>query len=309
MSLAPIVLFTYNRPWHTRQTVEALRKNFLAAESELFIFSDGPRNEEARGRVDEVRQYLKTIAGFKRIQIREGKENRGLAKSIIAGVTEIVKEYGRVIVLEDDLETSPYFLKYMNEGLDLYEQDHRVISVLGHVFPVKASLPETFFIRGASCWGWATWTRGWDLFEENGEVLLKRLMNQRLTRDFDRNGAYPYIDMLKAQIAGKNQSWAVRWHASAFLNNKLTLYPGRSLVCNIGNDGSGQHCPVNRDRDVQLTQSPIILKEIEVIEHRGARKAFDALFRTWKGSFAVQFKGRVKAVFKRCLEQCVGTVQ
>jgi hypothetical protein len=292
-ALSPVVLFVYNRPWHTRQTIGALQKNDLAAESELTIFSDGPKNEEARLKVEEVRQYLRTITGFKRIQIHERKENQGLANSIIDGVTQIINEYGRGIVLEDDLVTSPYFLKYMNDGLDFYEQDHRVISVLGYVYPVKFLLPETFFIKGAYCWGWATWKRGWDLFEKDGEVLLKKLVDQKLTEAFDCHGTYPYSEMLKAQIIGKNDSWGVRWYASAFLNNKLTLFPGNSLVSNIGNEGSGTHGGINEALDVSLAQAPIIVKEIEVFEHSGARKIFEDFFRTMKGSLATRLRRKI----------------
>lgn len=279
---SPIALFVYNRLKHTRQTIEALLKNDLAKESELIIFSDGPRTQEAFEKVEEVRKYIRSISGFKRIQIRDRKVNLGLAKSIIDGVTEIVNEYGRVIVLEDDLVTSPYFLNYMNDGLNFYENEQKVISILGYVYPVKNSLPETFFIKGAFCWGWATWKRGWDLFEKNGEVLLKKLVDQKLTNIFDCHGTYPYTEMLKAQIKGENDSWGIRWNASAFLNNKLTLFPGVSLVSNIGNEGSGRHGVVDHDRDVDLAERPVHVKEIEVIEHDGARKRFEDFFRTMK---------------------------
>jgi len=301
MTISPIVLFVYNRPWHVRRTVEALQKNDLAAQSELIVFSDGPKTPEACAKVEEVRQYLKTVSGFKRVQIREQKNNQGLAKSIIRGVTETVNEYGRVIVIEDDLVTSPYFLKYMNDGLDLYEQDHRVISVHGYVYPVKPSLPETFFIKGSNCWGWGTWKRGWDLFESSGEILLKKLIDQNLAGEFDFNGSYPYTEMLKAQIAGKNDSWAVRWYASAFLNNKLTLYPGTSLVSNIGNEGSGTHSCVNEILDVRLAQAPVSIKKIEVAEHGEERKIFEDFFRIMKGTSVTSLRKKIGKVLKRYL--------
>ena len=127
----------------------------------------------------------------------------------------------KVIVLEDDLVTSPHFLQYMNDGLGIYERDDRVISIHGYSYPVHGKLPETFFLRGADCLGWATWKRGWDLFEDDGQRLLNELERRNLTRSFDFDGSYPYTQMLRDQIAGSNSSWAVRWYASAFLRDKL----------------------------------------------------------------------------------------
>ena len=151
---APITLFVYNRIDHTRQCVEALRKNLLANESALIIFSDAAKDVGSQNSVEEVRSYLKTIRGFTKIEIIERTNNFGLAKSIISGVTYVVNKYGRVIVLEDDLVTSPYFLIYMNKALDIYKNDDMVASIHGYIYPVKKALPETFFLRGADCWGW-----------------------------------------------------------------------------------------------------------------------------------------------------------
>ena len=297
--LAPIVLFTYNRPLHTRQTVEALRKNELAAESELIVFSDGPKNEEVRSKVEEVRKYLKTITGFKRLQIYENEKNCGLANSIIDGVTKVVTEFGRVIVLEDDLVTSPFFLRYMNEALNRYEKEDKVISIHGYVDPVKTFLPETFFIKGADCWGWATWKRGWNLFEKDGLALLRQIQDQGRSKEFDFENSYDYTQMLKDQIAQKNNSWAIRWYASAFLKNKLTLYPGHSLVWNIGIDGSGTHCGVDHSYGNNVSLFPIIVNEIEILENLGARKAFSELFRERKGSLFLRLLRKTSRVLCR----------
>jgi len=163
--LAPIVLFVYNRPWHMRQTIEALQKNELAEVSELFIFSDGPKSEADKEKVLEVREYIKTIPGFKSVTLIKRERNIGLAQSIITGVTDVINRYGRIIVLEDDMVTSPYFLKFMNEALEFYKDAEKVVCVHGYIYPIEAKLPETFFLRGADCWGWATWKRGWDLFD------------------------------------------------------------------------------------------------------------------------------------------------
>jgi GT2 family glycosyltransferase len=164
MELAPIVLFTYNRPVHTKQTIDALLKNTLATDSDIIIFSDYPKTEKVVESVKQTREYLKTIKGFRSIKIIERNENFGLANNIIDGVTTVVNQYGKIIVLEDDLLTSPYFLRYMNEALMLYENEKDVVCIHGYIYPVKQKLPDTFFLRGADCWGWATWKHGWDIF-------------------------------------------------------------------------------------------------------------------------------------------------
>jgi len=174
MQPAPIVLFVYNRPRHTRQTIEALRKNELAGESDLFIFSDAPKNEEMEEKVKEVREYIKNIDGFKKVTVIEREENRGLAKSIIEGVTKIVKEHGRVIVLEDDIVTSPYFLRFMNDALEFYKGQERVMHISGYVYPIETDgVDDTYFVKPASCWGWATWGRAWSSFKKDASIYLK----------------------------------------------------------------------------------------------------------------------------------------
>jgi hypothetical protein len=281
-NLAPIVLFVYNRPLHTQQTVEALKQNLLSKESDLFIFSDGPKTDSQTDKVMSVRRYIQQIDGFKSITIFERDTNFGLALSIIDGVTSVVNQYGRVIVLEDDLVTSPYFLNYMNDALDLYANDNAVISVHGYIYPVASQLPETFFIRGADCWGWGTWKRGWDLFEEDGQKLLLELKKRKLSKAFDFNGKAKYCQMLQDQIAGKNDSWAVRWYASAFLKNKLTLYPGKSLVHNIGIDGSGTHIGTHSGKtqsfDTELLDYQLTFDKLSICESKEARKAIEKFY-------------------------------
>jgi len=242
MKLAPIALFTYNRPWHTRQTVEALHRNELASESDLYIFSDAAKDGDGKEAVAEVRRYIHEINGFNSVTLIERESNLGLANSIISGVTEVLERYGRIIVIEDDLMTSTYFLRFMNDGLNAYKDDDRVINIHAYTLPLNEDVPETFFLRGGGCWGWATWKRGWDLFDPDGASLLEALKRKGLMKRFDLKGGYAYTKMLRAQVNGRIDSWAIRWHASAFLKDKLSLYPGRSLVSNIGLDNSGTHC-------------------------------------------------------------------
>jgi hypothetical protein len=279
MSTAPIALFVYNRPLHSQRTVEALLANELAAQSDLFVFSDGAKSPQAAAAVEAVRAYIRTIRGFRSVHIEERTQNAGLSASIIDGVTRLCDQHGRVIVLEDDLVTSPWFLSYMNQALQMYENDVRVASIHGYCYPVSEELPETFFLRGADCWGWATWARAWRHFEPDGSKLLKWLIDRRLDRAFDLDGAYGFTQMLREQIAGKRDSWAVRWHASCFLREEVTLYPGRSLVQNIGNDPSGTHCQTTEDFSTSLMDRPIELRRINTEQSEFATAAFARFLR------------------------------
>jgi putative methyltransferase (TIGR04325 family) len=292
-TLAPITLFVYNRPDHTKKTVEALRQNFLAKESDLFIFSDGPKGDADINSVQEVRQYLKTIDGFKSVNIEQKAENHGLSNSIIAGVTKIVNEFEKIIVLEDDLVTSKYFLQYMNDGLEFYKNEEKVISIHGYIFPIKERLDHNFFIKGADCWGWATWKRGWGLFNADGQDLLKQLKDKKLTREFDFDNSYPYTKMLEDQINGKVNSWAIRWCASAFLKNKLTLYPKHSLVQNIGLDGGGVHCSKTDKFDITLGQNRIFIDNIEIAENKKIKLFIQKFFQP-KVSMFRKIKNKIK---------------
>lgn len=273
--LAPIVLFVYNRLWHIRQTIEALQKNEMAEDSVLFVFSDGPKSDADREKVIEVREYIRTLKGFKNVIIIERDQNFGLSKSIIEGVSEVVSRNGRIIVLEDDMVTSQYFLKFMNEGLEFYKDEERVVGIHAYMYPIAAELPETFFLRGADCWGWATWKRGWDFFEKNGKQMLKELYKQNLNIKFDLNRAYPYTAMLKNQIRGDNDSWAILWRASAFLRNRLYLQSGKSFIYNIGTDNTGIHCGTDAIFDTEIVKEPLIIRKIPVEENYFALKEIE----------------------------------
>jgi len=298
MNLAPIILFVYNRPGYTHQTIESLKKNELAKESELFIYSDAPKLEKDKKSVSEVREYIRTINGFKNVVIKESQTNKGLAASVTTGVTEIVEKYGNAIILEDDLELSPFFLKYMNEALNIYEAEENVISIHGYVYPVKKKLPETFFLRGADCWGWATWKRSWKFYEDDAKKLLKEISERNLEREFDFNGSYDYTKMLNHQIKGEIDSWAIKWYASAFITDKLTLYPGRSLVKNIGTEGLGTHVQSTKAFDSDLSEIPVEINKIKVSENREARKAFEEYFNSIKPIFFKKGFQRVRRLLR-----------
>ncbi len=246
MNPAPIVLFIYNRPWHTEQTLLALEKNELANESILYIFCDGSKENSSTENLNNIklaRKIAEKNGIFKKKYIKTHEKNKGLANSVIDGVTEIINMHGKVIVLEDDIVTGKGFLKYMNDALHLYENVEEVCSIHGYIYPIKTDkLPETFFLRGADCWGWATWKRGWSLFNSDSKILLENIRSENLEFEFDIYRAIDYTKMLIDQINGRIDSWAIRWYASTFLKNKLTLYPKIPLIKNIGFDGSGTHC-------------------------------------------------------------------
>ena len=255
MTKAPIALFVYNRPDHTRRTLEFLAKNDQARQSNLYVFSDGPRSEKDESLVLEVREVIKDIEGFNKVEVIEKINNDGLAKSVIQGVTELCNAYGRVIVVEDDLVTSPYFLTYMNDALTTYENDFEVMHVSGYMFPIEeiSSLPESFFLRMTSSWGWGTWNSAWNGFDPSAERLLEKIRSAGHQKEFDIGDSIGYTRMLRRQMYGKIDSWAVRWYASVFLKDGLCLFPRESYVLNKGFDGSGVHCSDVDFYDVDLS--------------------------------------------------------
>jgi hypothetical protein len=195
------------------------------------------------------------VTGFDKISIRQQPQNLGLARSIITGVTELSAAYGRVIVLEDDLVVAPGFLTFMNQALDRYENEPRVMQVSGYMFPVQRPmrLGQAFFCRVPTSWGWATWARAWERLNLDSTTMLKTLHTPDRRDAFNLNGAYPYFEHLIQQAEGTLDVWGVRWYASMFIAGGLCLYPDQSLVQNIGMDGTGMHCGRSSDFDVELS--------------------------------------------------------
>ena len=275
MTCAPILLFVYNRPEHTHRCIESLTRNALAADSTLYIYADGPKDTTQQTAVDEVRSYLRTISGFKTVNLIERKKNWGLARNIIDGVTTQVNRYGKVIVLEDDLVVAPYFLQFMNDALETYKDEPKVGHIQACDFTQDPSLPDTFLIKWTGSWGWATWERAWKHFNPDGKALLEELEQRKLTYTFDFNGKYGFTRMLRRQIEGKNNSWAIRWNASLFLKDILSLNVGRSLVQNEGFDGSGTNCGGGGLYASNLHLAPLPVQKISPIEeNKAARQAF-----------------------------------
>ena len=298
MTLAPILLFVYNRPLHVRKSIEALLANELAKYSELYVFSDAAKDEASKNDVEEVRRFVHSIDGFKQIHIVEREKNWGLARNIIDGVTQLVNEHGRVIVLEDDLIAAPYFLTFMNDALETYKDEEKVGHIQACDFTKDPTLPDTFLIKFTGSWGWATWKRAWKHFNPNGQELLDELIRRKLTRQFDFNGKYGFTRMLRRQIEGKNNSWAIRWNASLFLSDILSLNVGRSLIQNEGFDGSGTNCGSDNLYDTSLWMKPLpVVKISPIVENMEARKAFTNYYARTNSFFAKAMR-RIKRTLK-----------
>lgn len=254
VSLAPIVLFTYKRLDTLKLTVEALQKNYLAMESDLYIFSDAAKGEEDQEAVHKVRTYIKSIDCFKTVTIYESLLNKGLAISIIEGVSTILKKYETVIVLEDDLVTSRNFLDFMNSALNTYKLNDKVFSISG--YGLKVSLPtnyesDVYFTPRGMSWGWASWKNRWDNVDWEIHDFAEFKINKKAQRKFAIGGT-DLNAMLKKQIEGKIDSWAIRWYYNQYKNNQLTVYPIKSKVKNIGFDDMATHTNAYNRYDVSF---------------------------------------------------------
>jgi hypothetical protein len=221
-SYSPIILFTYKRLDTLKQSVEALQKNYLAPESELIIFSDAAKDQKDYEAVQNVRDYIKTIKGFKSIAIHEASQNKGLANSIIQGVSMILENYDSVIVLEDDLVSSPNFLNYMNNALRFYKNQENLFSIAGYSLPIKCdSKIDIYYTQRASSWGWATWKDRWEIIDwtvSDYDTFKKDKSKRKL---FNRMGS-DMFSMLDKQMTGKLDSWAIRWCFSKIVNVGFT---------------------------------------------------------------------------------------
>jgi GT2 family glycosyltransferase len=283
-NLAPIALFVYNRPEHTRRTLAYLQKNLLADESRLFIFSDGPKTTADKDKVDEVRALANEVTGFKSVKVITRKENLGLANSIIIGVSQLVSEFGKIIVFEDDLISSPYTLQYFNEGLTKYQHDDAVMHIGAYMYDLDdKTLPDAFFHRIATSWGWATWARAWRDFEPDIDKLMAQF-NVEKKYDFSIGYTMNFWKQMEEIKAGRNNSWAIRWYASIFLKGGLTLNPSRSLVHNIGHDGTGVHSNIENMYGVNISKKPIKDFPVDLKENEQAHNAIKRFLKNRKGT-------------------------
>lgn len=266
---APLAIFTYNRPEHTARLLQSLERNpEFSGSSPITIYCDGPKKPEHEASVERNRRTVRTMAPkHARVVMRD--RNMGLANSIIGGVTENVREHGKVIVIEDDLVLSPAALGFLNEGLRRYADLERVMHVSAYMYPIRSRLTQPFFCGEATCWGWGTWDRAWKHFNPEAGQLLAEIDRRSARHDFNVRGSHYFYQMLKLQADGKLDSWAIRWYASIYLQDGLSLHPNRSYVENLGFDGSGVHCKVD-DRFIVTTTSqmpkswPTVIEKSEV---------------------------------------------
>ena len=283
--LAPIIIFTYNRPHHTRKMLQALENAELAQDSDVFIFSDGAKNANAIEHVNRVRAIIAEPWNFKKITIIERERNVGLAQNVISGVSEIIKQYGKVIVLEDDLEISKVGLRYFNDALDTYEQEEKVMEISGYMYPVKAAdkLPETFFFRVANSWGWATWKRAWDKYNIDIDQLIADFDKDKIKR-FSIDHTENFWKQVQEYKAGKINSWAIRWYLTLFNHDGLALYPRQSMIQNMGTDGSGTHSDADNAYKVELATQAVSYFPKEIEENKQAYEAIKYFYKHRKGS-------------------------
>jgi hypothetical protein len=241
-SQAPIAIFCYRRPDHLRRTLHSLMQCEGFEASPVFVFADGPRNESEQASVKATRVVARELLGSN-ARYHFNDTNRGLSASVIDGVSTVIEMHGRAIVVEDDLVLNKFFVRFMNEALDRYEDNDNVFQVSGYAFESKeiASLNRSVFLPFTTSWGLATWQRAWQQFDPTARGWELLATNAELRARFNLGGAYDYATMLERQMSGQRDSWAIRWYWSVFLKGGLILFPPMSLVSNTGFDGSGTH--------------------------------------------------------------------
>lgn len=295
---APIVLFTYVRLEHTKKTIEALRNNIYAKDSELYIYSDGAKNTEAENKVNELREYLKTVDGFKKIKIIEREKNWGLAKNIIDGITNIINEHGKIIVVEDDIITSKFFLKYMNDALVVYENEKKVIAISGYNYTMENNISDTYFLPIFSCWGWATWERSWENYERNPQELIKKY-DKKMIKEFNIDNNVKYWNQVKDNANGSLYTWAIFFYELVFRMNGVCLYPKISLVNNIGFDDTGEHCREETVYNCEIYDREIDVSKIEIdVDEKMYDLTKKYLYGVFYPSIIKKIKKRIKRIYK-----------
>ena len=285
--LAPIVIFAYNRPEHLKRCLDSLQSNFEFDKSQVYLYLDGPKDKSDHTKQLLIKKYIEELKVSLNLEIKTfyRQKNNGLSASITKGLSEVFRDHESAIIVEDDLEVSPYFLNFLNNGLLKYREQLKVGSIHGFSYDLNITSSTNYFLRGGDCWGWATWKNRWELFESEGSKLLNDFENNpNLKHEFNLNGAYPYFEMLERQSKGQVDSWAIRWHASLFLANKLTLYPSSTLVKNCGFDGSGTHLNNNFNFPKELSLKSNALGDIEIIE---SKEALDKLKKFLRNQYRI----------------------
>jgi hypothetical protein len=301
MNLAPIAIFAFNRPDALSRLLDSLRKNQEFNLSRVYIFIDGARSQSEQRAVLEVERIAHNLRTSGGVEVVQQQLNLGLANSLIGGIEKVLQHNQSIIVLEDDLVVSEHFLSFCNSGLALYESNLKVASIQGFTHDINYSKHDTYFMLGADCWGWATWKNRWQEFEPDGAKLLHNLQTSKREKKFDLDGAYPYTRMLERQVLGLVDSWAIRWHASMFLQNRASLYPSKTLVENYGQDGSGTHIGSRTFIPRQLSAFQPVLEDIPVNEttevNRNMRKVLRKKYGTYSFYQPMKYFNFLKRIF------------
>ncbi|WP_338793198.1 glycosyltransferase family A protein [Bernardetia sp. MNP-M8] len=303
--LSPIILFVYNRPDHTQKTLDALAKNDFAKDSILYVFCDGAKSNSSQNQLEKINETREVVKkqkeerNFKEVIITEQTQNLGLADSILSGVSQVIEKYGKVIVLEDDIVTSKGFLRFMNEGLEVYQYEEKVMHISGYMFPanLENAIPndeQTFFYRSTSCWGWATWQRAWAKINTDTEFLLSELQSKNLLKEFDLDNTYQFSKQLEFNITKKIKTWAVKWYASVFLQNGLCLHPKYSLVQNIGTDSTGNTSPTTNYFWHNQLADYIEVNPISITENKKVVEQMKVYYKQFKLSFSQKIINRFR---------------
>ncbi|PIX57089.1 MAG: sugar transferase [Candidatus Yonathbacteria bacterium CG_4_10_14_3_um_filter_43_12] len=305
MIRAPIALFAYKRLDHLRRTIDALRINNLAFESDLHIYSDGPRNNGDEKEVGEVRSYIKSLdGGFKSININLSEVNKGLAVSIVEGVSYLVNKYGFVIVVEDDVVTSNLFLSFMNDSLDKYKDTESVMHVSGYSFPMKEKLPEVFLSQMPFVWGWATWKRAWVHYNDDATMLLNGV-NKVGRNKFNYDGTFNFTSPLEQNARGTMKTWAIKWQASIFIKGGVSLTPFPSYTNNIGHDGTGEHTTLSNEYYNKVYLATLPNKLLDISESQEGRVAIKNFLEKIKPSMMFLVYTKIKKILNINKEESI----
>lgn len=271
-SLAPIILFVFNRPQHTQQTITALQKNKLASESDLIIYSDGAKTSSDEEIIAQMRDTLKQTSGFKSVTLIARKENVGCCNNVVDGVSEVLTQYPKAIVVEDDIVTSPYFLQFMNNALNVYRDKDRVFSISGfnyppQLMPIPANYSyDTYFSYRNTSWGWAIWRDRWQTIDWDVSDYGELMKNKSLQKKFNRGGK-DLLVILQAQMSGDVDTWDIQLCYAQSKQDRLSVWPVNSYVNNIGFDGSGLHCTASDrfNNDLASAKDNVNFNQIPVI--------------------------------------------
>ena len=260
MSYAPIILFVYNRPYHTKRVLDCLSKNELFDKSEIIIFSDGNRSDEDFDEVKKVRELIENYDFNIKCHLIKRESNLGLSENIITGTSEILNHREKAIIMEDDILTSPYFLRYMNDALEKYENDENVWHISGWNYPIEIDKfnydKQAFFWSVMNCWGWGTWKNRWKNYKKDPIYLIKNWSPEKISK-FNLNDSFDFWSQVKKNYNGSINTWAIFWMTTIFEHNGLCLNPIESFVTNIGHDNSGENSTISTKFDSDLAKKNI----------------------------------------------------